>query len=315
MPTASSRPSRRVATRRNAVVDSDDEEDQIANTTKHAEDDEEEFEPEAPQSPKRQRRSSRQSSVASQPAAPRAKGRPRKSAAPDVSVVQEDSIAESEAGTEADRTIKADPETPKKKRKISAPQIPAATPAANVMPTPQSAAPSDFTSVTATPLSDITTTTVNTRLLDETQATVKPVRTRDAMMENPVDIRVKSRTMTNMPFVEPAAPKSRIVLTYLILNNFKSYAGRQEVGPFHATFSSVVGPNGSGKSNVIDSLLFVFGFRASKMRQGKISALIHNSAQYPNLEFCEVAVHFHEVMDQVSSPLWGRQTKYFAHMM
>jgi structural maintenance of chromosome 4 len=154
--------------------------------------------------------------------------------------------------------------------------------------------------VTATPLSDITTTSINTRLLDDTQATVKPIRTMDAIMENPIDIKLKSRTMTTMPVVEPEAPKSRIVLTYLILTNFKSYAGRQEVGPFHATFSSVVGPNGSGKSNVIDSLLFVFGFRASKMRQGKISALIHNSAQYPNLEYCEVAVHFQEVMDQVS---------------
>jgi structural maintenance of chromosome 4 len=89
-----------------------------------------------------------------------------------------------------------------------------------------------------------------------------------------------------------------MTITYLILTNFKSYAGRQEVGPFHASFSSVVGPNGSGKSNVIDSLLFVFGFRASKMRQGKISALIHNSADHPDLEFCEVEVHFQMVMDQ-----------------
>jgi structural maintenance of chromosome 4 len=102
------------------------------------------------------------------------------------------------------------------------------------------------------------------------------------------------------PVVEDTGPKSRLVITYLILTNFKSYAGRQEVGPFHASFSSVVGPNGSGKSNVIDSLLFVFGFRASKMRQGKISALIHNSAAFPDLDHCEVAVHFQEVMDQVS---------------
>ena len=43
------------------------------------------------------------------------------------------------------------------------------------------------------------------------------------------------------------------------------------------SFSSIVGPNGSGKSNTIDALLFVFGFRASKMRQGKFSELIHNS--------------------------------------
>ncbi|ELU39447.1 Subunit of the condensin complex, which reorganizes chromosomes during cell division [Rhizoctonia solani AG-1 IA] len=56
-----------------------------------------------------------------------------------------------------------------------------------------------------------------------------------------------------------------------------SYAGRQEIGPFHKSFSAIVGPNGSGKSNTIDALLFVFGYRASKMRQGKLSELIHNS--------------------------------------
>jgi len=31
----------------------------------------------------------------------------------------------------------------------------------------------------------------------------------------------------------------------------------------------VVGPNGSGKSNLIESLLFVFGKKASKMRLKK----------------------------------------------
>lgn len=122
----------------------------------------------------------------------------------------------------------------------------------------------------------------------------------DTIMEKPMDIMLKARTMP-VPIIEDTTPKPRIVLTHLILNNFKSYAGRQEVGPFHASFSSVVGPNGSGKSNVIDSLLFVFGFRASKMRQGKISALIHSSAEHSNLEFCEVAVHFQEVLDQVRS--------------
>ena len=60
----------------------------------------------------------------------------------------------------------------------------------------------------------------------------------------------------------------------------------------------MVGPNGSGKSNVIDSLLFVFGFRASKMRQGKISALIHHSKAHPNLNSCRVEIHFQNVLDQ-----------------
>jgi structural maintenance of chromosome 4 len=127
---------------------------------------------------------------------------------------------------------------------------------------------------------------------------VKPINAMDTVLEKPMDIVLKSRSMA-APVVEETGPKARLVITYLILTNFKSYAGRQEVGPFHASFSSVVGPNGSGKSNVIDSLLFVFGFRASKMRQGKISALIHNSAAFPDLDHCEVAVHFQEVMDRV----------------
>lgn len=58
----------------------------------------------------------------------------------------------------------------------------------------------------------------------------------------------------------------------MVLENFKSYGGTKEIGPFHKSFSSVVGPNGSGKSNVIDAMLFVFGKRASKMRLNKASS-------------------------------------------
>ncbi|KAG6836004.1 hypothetical protein H0H93_012338 [Arthromyces matolae] len=96
---------------------------------------------------------------------------------------------------------------------------------------------------------------------------------------------------------EPSGPKPRLVIHMIVLVNFKSYAGRQEIGPFHKSFSAIVGPNGSGKSNTIDALLFVFGYRASKMRQGKLSELIHNSARYPNLDECSVEVHFREIID------------------
>lgn len=74
------------------------------------------------------------------------------------------------------------------------------------------------------------------------------------------------------------------------------------------SFSSIVGPNGSGKSNTIDALLFVFGYRASKMRQGKLSELIHNSARYPDLDECSVEVHFREIIDLVcmfAKPRWA----------
>ncbi|QLG74564.1 hypothetical protein HG535_0G04470 [Zygotorulaspora mrakii] len=90
----------------------------------------------------------------------------------------------------------------------------------------------------------------------------------------------------------------RLCIDRLILNNFKSYAGEQVVGPFHSSFSAVVGPNGSGKSNVIDSMLFVFGFRASKMRQDRLADLIHKSEEHPNLTSCSVEVHFHYVIDE-----------------
>lgn len=94
----------------------------------------------------------------------------------------------------------------------------------------------------------------------------------------------------------------RLVISKLVLTNFKSYAGVQEIGPFNASFSAVVGPNGSGKSNVIDSMLFVFGFRALKMRQGKLSELIHNSEGGHRLDFCQVDIHFMHVIDDDIKP-------------
>lgn len=101
---------------------------------------------------------------------------------------------------------------------------------------------------------------------------------------------------------EPAPLEARLVISKLVLTNFKSYAGTQEIGPFNASFSAVVGPNGSGKSNVIDSMLFVFGFRALKMRQGKLSELIHNSEGGQKLDFCQVDIHFMHVVDDPLLP-------------
>jgi len=127
------------------------------------------------------------------------------------------------------------------------------------------------------------------------------------------------------------APVPRLVIKEMVLENFKSYAGAQRIGPFHKvrfdllffdrwllvliplslstrsrdvlparawqSFSSVVGPNGSGKSNVIDAMLFVFGKRAKQLRLSKVSELIHNSTDHRNLESAQVSVYFHEIID------------------
>ncbi|KAI1441404.1 nuclear condensin complex subunit Smc4 [Annulohypoxylon stygium] len=299
----STRPTRRAAAaRRTAIIESDDEED-VGNTTRRIkeEESEEEFAPETSttKASRRQTQSKRKSTA---PATPRA-NRSRKSVAPQTPL-ESSEIADPDQSAATilspDSTVKKP--APRKRKSVAPPQpSKEATPESQPdsqphMPTPaQSEEPSELH---GTPLADITSQSINEQLesADETITQVKPIRPMDTILERPMDIVLKSRKMA-MPVVEETGPKARIVITYLILTNFKSYAGRQEVGPFHSSFSSVVGPNGSGKSNVIDSLLFVFGFRASKMRQGKISALIHNSAAYPNLDHCEVAVHFQEVMD------------------
>ncbi|KLO17202.1 hypothetical protein SCHPADRAFT_937236 [Schizopora paradoxa] len=61
----------------------------------------------------------------------------------------------------------------------------------------------------------------------------------------------------------------------MALVNFKSYAGRQIICPFHKSFSAIVGPNDAPRK----------------------AELIHNSANYPDLEECSVEVHFREVID------------------
>ncbi|KAL9184441.1 hypothetical protein ACHAXT_002527 [Thalassiosira profunda] len=62
-------------------------------------------------------------------------------------------------------------------------------------------------------------------------------------------------------------------VTYLELENFKSYAGVQRIGPF-LPFSCVVGPNGSGKSNLMDAISFVLGVQSRDLRSSQMRDLI-----------------------------------------
>lgn len=98
----------------------------------------------------------------------------------------------------------------------------------------------------------------------------------------------------------------RLIITKVVLENFKSYAGVIVIGPFHICFTSVVGPNGSGKSNLLESLLFAFGKRAGKMRLKRISELIHKSKFFPGLKYAKVEVHFTNI-DENSSIVEGSE--------
>ena len=54
-------------------------------------------------------------------------------------------------------------------------------------------------------------------------------------------------------------------------------------------------------------MLFVFGYRANKIRSKKISILIHNSDQHPNVTSCTVTVHFQKIVDKVQVTLYTKK--------
>ncbi|KAL5036733.1 Structural maintenance of chromosomes protein 1 [Batrachochytrium dendrobatidis] len=66
-------------------------------------------------------------------------------------------------------------------------------------------------------------------------------------------------------------------LIQLDVENFKSYKGKQTLGPFY-NFTAVIGPNGSGKSNLMDAISFVLGVKSSHLRSTQLRDLIYRAA-------------------------------------
>ena len=290
--TTNPRPTRR--TRKKIVIDEEEEED-VATQLKTQDD--EDFTPLPTRSPQKPSRRRTGDASPSKNAARRRR-----------TTVNTENVEPSEVFDPDDTMLPPTPPSPSKrgsprKRKSAPSSSKAQEPMkseAPPLPTPRPSVDPEPSQVRNEPLADITNVTINEQTFTEPTAAekeIKKINPMSTILEKPMDIVVRTRALGVPKTQEPTGNRQRTVIKNLVLINFKSYAGRQEVGPFHASFSSVVGPNGSGKSNVIDSLLFVFGFRASKMRQGKISALIHNSASFPDLDFCEVEVHFEEVID------------------
>ncbi|RMD40123.1 hypothetical protein DV735_g4999, partial [Chaetothyriales sp. CBS 134920] len=293
------RPSRR-ATRKPVIVDTDSDDE----LSRIPEAKDEEFTP-APKRATSPRKSTRRQTTAGIESSPRKSIRRRRpKTAEGIEPTEIFDAADSTELNEPTSPTKRAPPSPRKRKSAAPPRSrrPSAAPSVPLLPPMSSslespASPEPLSARTVAPLADITSRALNQEAVPDLSQKLS-----DRMvLEKPMDIAIRARAQalaapTAVP-EEQTGPASRMVIRQLVMTNFKSYAGRQVVGPFHASFSAVVGPNGSGKSNVIDSLLFVFGFRASKMRQGKISALIHNSAQHQDLDFCEVEVHFHEVVD------------------
>ncbi|XP_028286326.1 structural maintenance of chromosomes protein 1B [Parambassis ranga] len=67
-----------------------------------------------------------------------------------------------------------------------------------------------------------------------------------------------------------------VYLRQLDVENFKSWRGRQVIGPF-MRFSCIIGTNGAGKSNVMDAMSFAMGERAVALRVKSLRELIHGA--------------------------------------
>ncbi|XP_048475881.1 structural maintenance of chromosomes protein 1A-like [Rhincodon typus] len=65
-------------------------------------------------------------------------------------------------------------------------------------------------------------------------------------------------------------------LRLIEIENFKSYKGRQIIGPFKK-FTAIIGPNGSGKSNLMDAISFVLAEKTSNLRVKTLKDLIHGA--------------------------------------
>jgi structural maintenance of chromosome 1 len=85
----------------------------------------------------------------------------------------------------------------------------------------------------------------------------------------------------------------------LEIENFKSYAGTQVIGPFQ-NFSCVVGPNGAGKSNLMDAVSFVLGIQARFLRSTQLKELIYRKdANSPPARKTTVKLFYEVATDEV----------------
>ena len=71
----------------------------------------------------------------------------------------------------------------------------------------------------------------------------------------------KARALLQLSEKSPCLLRSTaaMYIKHIVIDGFKSYAQRTEVGPFDPMFNAITGLNGSGKSNILDAICFLLG--------------------------------------------------------
>lgn len=97
-------------------------------------------------------------------------------------------------------------------------------------------------------------------------------------------------------------------LQSMVVHNFKSYRGTHVIDNLDPRFTAVIGPNGSGKSNIIDSILFVLGFRARKMRHASLADLIYSGEAKEDMCYVELCFNRFRIRREAHV---SRRSRYF----
>ena len=79
--------------------------------------------------------------------------------------------------------------------------------------------------------------------------------------------------------------ETSLTLHTIKMENFKSYAGIHNLGPFpDSGFIAVIGPNGSGKSNLMDAIAFALCEGSRKLRGDSLKKLIFHTSNSASVE-------------------------------
>jgi structural maintenance of chromosome 1 len=101
------------------------------------------------------------------------------------------------------------------------------------------------------------------------------IREENESDEEPRNLNKSNKKKTQSQTIsEILSKKNNLKITKIVLDNFKSFEGKHEIGLF-LDFSVVLGPNGSGKSNIVDAMCFALGMKTVSLRTKNLKDLIY----------------------------------------